>query len=150
MSFLRKLRNRLLALNHVVFSKKIENLSPECHFLGNLEIDYFVWNILYFQRKLKTEAHNVIFVKIYKLTTCFEPCCIFKGNWELKCAMSFLRIFRNRLLRLNHLVFSKKTENLSLESHFLGNLEIDYFVWNILYFRRKLRTEVRNVIFEEI
>ena len=120
MSFLRKFRNRLLRLNHVLFSEKIENWSEQCHFWENLEGDYLVWTMLYFQRK-----------------------------WELKCAMSLSRKFRKRLLGLNHVVFSKETENSSAQCHFRQNLEIDYLLWKLLYFQTKVRTEVRHVIFRE-
>ena len=149
MSFLRKFRNRLLGLNHLVFSKKSENWSAQCHFSGNLEIDYLLWTILYFHIKLRTELSNVIFDEIYKSTTCLETRYIFKENWELKCTISFLRKFRNRLLPLKHVLFWNKIVNWSAQWHFWENLEIDYLLLNILYFQRKFRTEVRNVIFEK-
>ena len=150
MSFLRKFRNRLLGLNDLVFPKKIESWSAQCHFWENLEIDYLLWTMLYFQRKFRTKASNVISEEIKKSTICFETRCIFKEDWELKCEMSFLRKVRNRLLGLNHVLFSKKLENWSAQCHFWGNWEIDCFLWNMLYFRRKLRTEVDNVILGKI
>ena len=149
MSFLRKLRNRLLTLIHVVFSQKFENSSIKCHFWGNFEIDYLVWTMFSFQRNLRAEAPNVIFEDIEKETTCFETCSILKENWEVKCTMAFLREFRYRLLALNHDLLSRKIENRTVQCHFWENTEIDYFLLNMLYFQRKLRTQVSNVIFEE-
>ena len=149
-SFLRKFRNRLLGLNHLVFPKKIESWSAQCHFWENLEINYLLWTMLYFQRKFRTKASNVISEEIKKSTTCFETRCIFKEDWELKCEMSFLRKVRNRLLPLKNVLFWNKVVNWTPQCHFWENLEIYCFLWNILYFQRKLRTELRNVIFEEI
>ena len=54
---------------------------------------------------------NVIFEKIQKYTPCFETYRIFKVKSELKCAMSFLRKLRNRLLALKHVLFAEKIEN---------------------------------------
>ena len=53
----------------------------------------------------------MIFEKIYKWTTRFEPCCLFIENSEPNGVMSFLRKFRNIILGLNIAVFSGKIEN---------------------------------------
>ena len=140
MSLLRKFRNILLGLNHVVFSEKIENWIAHCHFWENLGIVYLLWTMLCFQRKLRTEQPNVIFDKISKYTTSFEPCFFLRENWELNNLMSLLRKFRNRLLGLNHLFFSEKTENWIASYHVRENLEIDSLVWTMLSFQRKLKT----------
>ena len=64
--------------------------------------------------------------------------------------MSFFKNFRNGLLGLNHVVFSEKNRELNSVISFLRKSRIRLLGSNHLSFQRKLRTEQRNVTFENI
>ena len=53
----------------------------------------------------------VIFI-IFVIYLVLTSCCVFElATWLLKTMKPFLRKLRNRLLGLNHVVFSEKIEN---------------------------------------
>ena len=80
----------------------------------------------------------MIFEKIYKKPTWFEPFCVFRKNEELNSVMSFLRKFRNGLLRLNHVVFSEKNSELNGVISFLGKFINRLLGLNIVGFSEKI------------
>ena len=80
MSFLRKLRNGLLGLNHVVFSEKNRELNSVMSFLRKFKNGLLGLIHTVFSEKIENWKGNVTFEKICKKTSCFEPCSLFSEN----------------------------------------------------------------------
>ena len=92
--FRRKFSKELLSLKNVAFLKKV---GSNCQYNVKSHMDY---------------SHLVVFIiLIIYLSIYFTPCFYFGLLAWLLRTMPLLRKLKNRLLGLNHVVFSEKIEN---------------------------------------